>query len=76
MALFPGSATAFREMLTHPRWEDFTFAPTEETAVNPFGWMGVAMTRGEMDKTDPTPYLNTIDYPPVVDTDYDLAQEK
>ncbi|CAK7225964.1 hypothetical protein SBRCBS47491_006066 [Sporothrix bragantina] len=67
VALFPGSANGFRKMLEHPRWEDFVFTSTQDTAVNPFGWMGVTMTRGEMDETDPTPYLRDIDFPPVVD---------
>ncbi|KAF2101755.1 flavin-binding monooxygenase [Rhizodiscina lignyota] len=65
VALFPGSATAFRQMLMHPRWEDFHFTPAEDTTVNSFGWLGVAMTRGEMDKSAPTPYLDSIDVPPI-----------
>ena len=49
----------------HPRWEDFDFIPVEETSVNPFGWLGTAMTRGEIDKTETTPYLDSIDVPVV-----------
>ncbi len=56
-------------MAQYPRWEDFNFTPTEENTVNPFGWMGVCMTRGEMDKDDPTPYLRDVDYPPIVEQD-------
>ncbi|ERS99371.1 uncharacterized protein SPSK_04596 [Sporothrix schenckii 1099-18] len=67
VALFPGSANGYRKMLQHPRWEDFNFTTTADTAVNPFGWMSVTMTCGEMDETDPTPYLRDINFPPVVD---------
>lgn len=65
VALFPGSANGFHELLKYPRWEDFDFTPTDKDAVNMFRWLGVCMTRGEMDKTEPTPYLKNIDIPPI-----------
>ncbi|KAF2652695.1 putative flavin-binding monooxygenase, partial [Lophiostoma macrostomum CBS 122681] len=63
VALYPGSANAFRKMLLYPRWEDFTFSRTEITSKNVFGYLGIAMTSGEMDKSQPTPYLDSIDVP-------------
>ncbi|KAK5312768.1 hypothetical protein LTR93_011189 [Exophiala xenobiotica] len=36
VALFPGSSLALRELLKHPRWEDFDFTPLKETLANSF----------------------------------------
>lgn len=65
VALYPGSANAFRKMLMNPRWEDFHFKRSEITGKNPFGYLGIAMTLGETDKSAPTPYLDSIDIPPI-----------
>lgn len=65
VALFPGSATAFNKMLLHPRWEDFDFVTDTAESANIFAWLGIAMTRGEIDKDNPTPYLDSIDVPPI-----------
>lgn len=65
--LFPGFANVIHELHKHPRWEGFEFAPMNGDAVNPFRWLGVCMTRGEIDKTDSTPYLKSVDIPPIPD---------
>lgn len=71
VALFPGSSLALRELLSHPRWEDFEFTPRQDSAENCFSWIGNGMTVGEILQTDTVPYLKDVEVisPAVVKVD-------
>ncbi|EXJ78174.1 hypothetical protein A1O3_09335 [Capronia epimyces CBS 606.96] len=76
VALFPGSSLALRELLKHPRWEDFDLTPLPESAINSFSWIGNGMTVGEILKTDTTPYLKNVEVLEPYDHDEAKADAK
>ncbi|GAA5945817.1 hypothetical protein JCM3775_006788 [Rhodotorula graminis] len=61
-ALWPGSAGHALAVISHPRWEDFTF---EASNRNRFGWVGDGWSREEVEGGNTAYYLDQIDQPPV-----------
>ena len=47
------------------RIADSSIMSADETVVYSFGWLGIGITREEMDRTKHTSYLDSIDIPPI-----------
>ncbi|PWY83418.1 flavin-binding monooxygenase [Aspergillus heteromorphus CBS 117.55] len=65
IAVWPGSSLHSLEVLSHPRWEDFTY---EYVGGNANGWLGDGWTTNEKNQRINVNYLDDdqIDFPPAV----------
>ncbi|KZV71680.1 FAD/NAD-P-binding domain-containing protein [Peniophora sp. CONT] len=65
--IWPGSCLHLSRVLTHPRWEDFTYERlNEDQTTNRFFWLGDGLTYAEKTLTgDRAWYLHNVDIPPV-----------
>ncbi|PLB49298.1 putative flavin-binding monooxygenase [Aspergillus steynii IBT 23096] len=68
-ALWPGSSLHSMQVLSHPRWEDFTYEYVHD---NPNGWIGDGCTKDERNKTIEVDYLDDeqVDFPEAVTQDW------
>ena len=76
VTIWPGSAIHAAYVYENPRWEDFEYTPTSETAENPMTWLGNGVTVAQEQGRHTADYLNTVDKPPVVNSDINIESSQ
>lgn len=75
IAVYPGSAFQFVELMRHPRWEDYEYVYTAGKASNRFTYLGNGFTRrearggtvGDTQTLDFEEYWNLMELPAIYD---------